>query len=146
MSGYKAKEVAKTNEVGNRHLHDRHNITLESTDHGFAHAKIRDQLFIDSLLLKDQLTMKQHAEAERILLLCQFAGVFLGSPSLTSVRIPGNKPDPYSSALMALSRIMKKIQTKHGLAGVKAIEDHVIEDRRTSNKKTIELLAKILTR
>ena len=106
--------------------------------------RTRDRLFIDSLLLSNQLTIQQHLEAERILLLYRFAGGFLGSPSLTAVRVPGSRPEPYAS-LMTLSRTLKRIRAKFGLAGVKAIEDHVIEDLRTDDPHTIELLAKVLS-
>ena len=121
-------------------------MTAPKNTDGPRHEKVRDQLFVDSLLLSDQLTIQQHLEAERILLLYQFAGGFLGSPSLTAVRVPGSRPEPYTSALMTLSRTLKRIRAKFGLAGVKAVEDHVIEDLRTDDQHTIELLAKVLTR
>ena len=56
------------NEIGNKHLHFKHDINLEQSDSGFARAKIKDQLFVDHLLMQDFIDVYQHQNAEKLVL------------------------------------------------------------------------------
>ncbi len=138
------------NEVGGKQLHDLHTIELEESDTKFARARVRDQLFIDHLLLKDILTLDQHATAERLLNLAVSAAVYLKSPSMAgfvgsvSGASGGGRKDIYSSRLMKWHRAEKSIRSKWGDDGVGVVHDHIILDVWTDNPVRIDFLSQIL--
>tara|TARA_R110002020_G_C15920591_1_gene742809 strand:+ start:242 stop:673 length:432 start_codon:yes stop_codon:yes gene_type:complete len=133
------------NEVGSRQLHEKHNVTVEASDNGFARSRVKDQLFIDDLLMKDYITLAQHREAERIIGLAQAASVYLKSPNMAGFLGEG-RPDMMTSGLMRLRSLMKAIEKKYGELGVLLVYRYVIEDKETGDLRAIKLLAKILTR
>tara|TARA_A100001391_G_scaffold144210_1_gene101944 strand:+ start:1350 stop:1781 length:432 start_codon:yes stop_codon:yes gene_type:complete len=133
------------NEVGSRQLHEKHNVTVEPSDNGFARSRVQDQLFIDDLLMKDHITLAQHREAERIIGLAQAANIYLKSPNMAGF-LGGGKPDMMTSGLMRLRGLLKAIERKYGEIGVTLLYRHVIENVWTDNKEKIELLSEILTK
>ena len=133
------------NEVGSHQLHQKHKVTMEASDNGFARSRVQDQLFIDDLLMKDHITLAQHREAERIIGLAQAANIYLKSPNMAGF-LGGGKPDMMTSGLMRLRGLLKAIQRKYGEIGVTLLYRHVIENVWTDNKEKIELLSEILTK
>ena len=134
------------NEIGSRQLHQKHKVTVEASDNGFARSRVKDQLFIDKLLMRDHITVRQHSEAERILGLAQSANVYLKSPNMAGIISDGGKPDMMTSGLMRLRGLLKAIEKKFGDKGVTVLYRHVIEDVHTEDIPSIELLSLILTR
>ena len=134
------------NEVGSRQLHQKHKVTVEASDNGFARSRVKDQLFIDKLLMKDHITVRQHSEAERILGLAQAANVYLKSPNMAGIISDGGKPDMMTSGLMRLRGLLKAIEKKFGEKGVTVLYRHVIEDVHTEDLPSIKLLSVMLTR
>jgi hypothetical protein len=134
------------NEIGNRSLHARHSVALEESDSKFARAKVKDQLFVDYLLMEDLLTVQQHANAEHLLATAVSAGVYLKSPKMDSIITAYGEgaPDMYSSGLMRWSRSEKRIRKRWGDEGVKVVYDHVILDIWTRQQERIATLGEIL--
>ena len=134
------------NEVGGKQLHDLHTIELEESDTKFARARVKDQLFIDHLLLKDILTLDQHATAERLLNLAVSAAVYLKSPNMAGFvgASGGGRKDIYSSRLMKWHRAEKSIRSRWGDDGVGVVHDHIILDVWTDNPVRIDFLSQIL--
>lgn len=138
------------NEVGSKGIHDRHTVALEAGDSRFARARVKDQLFIDHLLMDDTLTVDEHREAERILDLVVSASVYLRSPSMEGFSgavqggSGGGKNNIYSSALMKWHRQEKYIRRKWGDEGVGVVHDHIVLDIWTDDQSRINLLAQIL--
>ena len=133
------------NEVGSHQLHQKHKVTVESADNGFARSRVQDQLFVDDLLMKNHITLAQHREAERIIGLAQAANIYLKSPNMAGF-LGGGKPDMMTSGLMRLRGLLKAIERKYGEIGVTLLYRHVIENVWTDNKEKIELLSEILTK
>ena len=132
------------NEIGSRQLHQKHKVTVEASDNGFARSRVKDQLFIDDLLMKDRITLAQHREAERIVGLAQAANIYLKSPNMAGF-LGGGKPDMMTSGLMRLRSLLKAIERKYGEVGVTILYRHVIENVWTESQEKIELLSKMLT-
>jgi hypothetical protein len=138
------------NEVGSKGIHDRHTVALEAGDSRFARARVKDQLFIDHLLMDDTLTVDQHREAERILNLVVSASVYLKSPSMEGFSgavqggSGGGRNDIYSSALMRWHRQEKYLRRKWGDTGVGVVHDHIVLDVWTDSQPRISLLSQIL--
>lgn len=138
---------SKVNDIGSLHLHTKHIVTIENLDSGFSRASVKDQLFIDKLLLGGLLSLEQHAYAESLIEIAQKAGVYLKSPSMAGVRTFGGKPaDLYSSGLMRWSRIVKRVLHLHGEEGEKVLHDHIIGDMHTSDPNRIDLIRRILSK
>tara|TARA_A100000164_G_scaffold47699_1_gene36285 strand:- start:1110 stop:1541 length:432 start_codon:yes stop_codon:yes gene_type:complete len=135
------------NEIGNKHLHFKHDINLEQSDSGFARAKIKDQLFVDHLLMQDFIDVYQHQNAEKLVAIAVSAGVFLRSPNLSGTNFPSSgKSNIYSSGLMRWNGVEKSIRKKWGDDGMKIIYDHVILDVWTDDQEKVGILGRILTR
>ena len=135
------------NEIGNKHLHLKHDINLERSDSGFARAKIKDQLFVDHLLMQDLIDVYQHQNAEKLVAIAVSAGVFLRSPNLSGTNFPSSgKSNIYSSGLMRWNGVEKSIRKKWGDDGMKIIYDHVILDVWTDDQEKVGILGRILTR
>jgi len=135
------------NEIGNKHLHLKHDINLERSDSGFARAKIKDQLFVDHLLMEDIIDVYQHQNAEKLVAIAVSAGVFLRSPNLSGTNFPSSgKSNIYSSGLMRWNGVEKSIRKKWGDDGMKIIYDHVILDVWTDDQEKVGILGRILTR
>ncbi len=138
------------NEIGNKHLHLKHDINLERSDSGFARAKIKDQLFVDHLLMQDLIDVYQHQNAEKLVAIAVSAGVFLRSPNLSGVAQGagdgGQNSNIYSSGLMRWNGVEKSIRKKWGDDGMKIIYDHVILDVWTDDQEKVGILGRILTR
>ena len=135
------------NEIGNKHLHLKHDINLERSDSGFARAKIKDQLFVDHLLMQDLIDVYQHQNAEKLVAIAVSAGVFLRSPNLSGTNFPSSgKSNIYSSGLMRWNGVEKSIRKKWGDEGMKIIYDHVILDVWTDDQEKVGILGRILTR
>ena len=135
------------NEIGNKHLHLKHDIDLEQSDSGFARAKIKDQLFVDHLLMQDIIDVYQHQNAEKLVAIAVSAGVFLRSPNLSGTNFPSSgKSNIYSSGLMRWNGVEKSIRKKWGDEGMKIIYDHVILDVWTDDQEKVGILGRILTR
>tara|TARA_R100000995_G_scaffold70657_1_gene39252 strand:- start:239 stop:730 length:492 start_codon:yes stop_codon:yes gene_type:complete len=132
------------NEIGSRQLHQKHKVSVEASDNGFARSRVKDQLFIDDLLMKDRITLAQHREAERIVGLAQAANIYLKSPNMAGF-LGGGKPDMMTSGLMRLRGLLKAIEKKYGEVGVTILYRHVIENFWTESQEKIELLSKMLT-
>jgi hypothetical protein len=81
----KMKTGSKVNDIGSLQLHSKHDIVIETLDTGLARATIRDQLFIDKLLLAGLITLHQHSRAGYFLRLAELASVHLCSPSLSPI-------------------------------------------------------------
>ena len=136
----------KINDVGSPLLHKHHDVNVEDAGNGWARAKIKDQLFIDKLLMNDDLTIAQHLEGERLIDLAQSANVYLKSPSMGVASFGGGKPDMMSSGLMRYARYFRRVIRKWGAEGAGILHDHVIEDKHTEDKNRIKLIAEMLTR
>jgi|TARA_R110000796_G_scaffold11488_4_gene38719 hypothetical protein len=135
------------NEVGNKATHDKHVVALEPSDSVFMRGRIKDQLFIDHLLMNDVITMEQHASGERFLQLAVSASVYLTSPNFAGVGGGGVRSNTtmYSSGLMKWHRAEKNVRKKWGDEGVIIIHDHIVLDVWTNDDLKIELLISILT-
>jgi len=141
------KSHSELNEVGNKGTHERHVVSLEPSDSAFLRGRVKDQLFVDHLLMTDVMTLDQHANGERILQVAVSASVYLTSPKFTEAVGGGGKANAsiYSSGLMRWHREEKRIRTKWGEEGVVIIHDHIVLDIWTDNDLKIEFLIRILT-
>ena len=136
----------KVNDVGSPNLHRHHEVGVEDAGNGWARSRVKDQLFVDRLLMNDDLTVAQHLEAERLIGLAQKAKVYLKSPRMGASSFGGNRPDMMSSGLMRYARYFKRVIRKWGTEGAGILHDHVIEDKHTKDQARINLLAEMLTR
>ena len=96
------------NDVGNKALHDQHDVQLEESEDGSFRARITDQLQIDKVLLKSQITVAQHKAAEYLLQTFVDAGVFVKTVDHTSAlsgMTGGTPPSMFTSGLMKLRDI-----------------------------------------
>ena len=141
------KSHSDLNEVGNKGTHERHVVSLEPSDSAFLRGKVKDQLFIDHLLMTDVITLDQHASGERYLQLAVSASVYLTSPKFAGVVGGGVRSNTtmYSSGLMKWHRAEKNVRKKWGDAGVVIIHDHIVLDVWTDDDLKIEFLIRILT-
>ena len=140
------KTGSKVNDIGSLQLHSKHDIVIETLDTGLARATIRDQLFIDKLLLAGLITLHQHSRAENFLRLAENASIYLRSPNLSQVVSGGvQKKDLYSRGLLRLSRALKSVRHLHGQLGVDVIQDHIIEDRHTKDPARIDAIRAVLS-
>jgi hypothetical protein len=141
------KSHSNLNEVGNKGTHERHVVSLEPSDSAFLRGKVKDQLFIDHLLMTDVITLDQHASGERYLQLAVSASVYLTSPKFAGVVGGGVRSNTtmYSSGLMKWHRAEKNVRKKWGDEGVIIIHDHIVLDVWTNDDLKIELLISILT-
>jgi|TARA_A100001515_G_scaffold27064_2_gene20689 hypothetical protein len=93
------------NDVGNKALHDQHEVQLEESEDGSFRARVTDQLHIDKVLLKSQITVAQHKAAEYLLQIFVDAGVFIKTVDHTSAlsgMTGGKPPSMFTSGLMKL--------------------------------------------
>ena len=93
------------NDVGNKSLHDQYNVQLEESEDGSFRARVTDQLHIDKVLLKSQITVAQHKAAEYLLQIFVNAGVFVKTVDHTSAlsgMTGGPPPSMFTSGLMKL--------------------------------------------
>lgn len=132
-------------DIGTQQLHRRHDVLVEKLESGLARATVKDQLFIDSLLIDDLITIAQHAEAERLLLLAQQAGCFLRSVDMGSVMGGDGKGDLMNTGFMRWRYAINGIRRSHGEEGVSVVQDCIVEDRPVSGSR-LEVLINILTR
>ena len=141
------KSHSNLNEVGNKGTHERHVVSLEPSDSAFLRGKVKDQLFIDHLLMTDVITLDQHASGERYLQLAVAASVYLTSPKFAGVVGGGVRSNTtmYSSGLMKWHRAEKNVRKKWGDSGVVIIHDHIVLDVWTDDDLKIEFLIRILT-
>tara|TARA_R110002126_G_scaffold100174_4_gene231585 strand:- start:1257 stop:1691 length:435 start_codon:yes stop_codon:yes gene_type:complete len=140
------KSHSDLNEVGNKGTHERHVVSLEPSDSAFLRGKVKDQLFIDHLLMTDVITLDQHASGERYLQLAVSASVYLTSPKFAGVVGGGVRSNTtmYSSGLMKWHRAEKNIRKKWGDEGVLIIHNHILMDVWTDDDEKIAFLIKIL--
>ena len=140
------KSHSDLNEVGNKGTHERHVVSLEPSDSAFLRGKVKDQLFIDHLLMTDVITLDQHASGERYLQLAVSASVYLTSPKFAGVVGGGVRSNTtmYSSGLMKWHRAEKNVRKKWGDEGVVIIHNHIILDVWTNDDEKIAFLIKIL--
>ena len=141
------KSHSDLNEVGNKGTHERHVVSLEPSDSAFLRGKVKDQLFIDHLLMTDVITLDQHASGERFLQFAVSASVYLTSPNFAGVGGGGVRSNTtmYSSGLMKWHRAEKNVRKKWGDSGVVIIHDHIVLDVWTDDDLKIEFLIRILT-
>jgi hypothetical protein len=140
------KSHSNLNEVGNKGTHERHVVSLEPSDSAFLRGKVKDQLFIDHLLMTDVITLDQHASGERYLQLAVSASVYLTSPKFAGVVGGGVRSNTtmYSSGLMKWHRSEKNVRKRWGDEGVVIIHNHIILDVWTNDDEKIAFLIKIL--
>ena len=140
------KSHSDLNEVGNKGTHERHVVSLEPSDSAFLRGKVKDQLFIDHLLMTDVITLDQHASGERYLQLAVSASVYLTSPKFAGVVGGGVRSNTtmYSSGLMKWHRSEKNVRKRWGDEGVVIIHNHIILDVWTNDDEKIAFLIKIL--
>lgn len=136
----------RINEIGNKTLHERHEIALQdSKSSKFMQAKVKDQLFIDHLLLKNILDLDQHAVAERIVILASTSGSYAKAPSFGAIASDApNKKDMLSNSLIKLGNKFKQIRRRFGDEGIVVVTNHVILDRWTDCRYTISFLGEVL--
>ena len=137
---------SKVNDIGSLQLHGKHDIVIETLDTGLARATVRDQLFIDKLLLAGLITLHQHSRAGYFLRLAELASVHLCSPSLSPIVSGGvRRSDLYNRGLIKLSRALKNVRHLHGQLGVDVVQDHIIEDRHTKDPVRIDAIRAVLS-
>tara|TARA_R110002153_G_scaffold269175_1_gene434601 strand:+ start:57 stop:491 length:435 start_codon:yes stop_codon:yes gene_type:complete len=141
-----SKYLSEINEVGNKGTHDHHVVELEPSDSAFLRGRVKDQLFIDHLLMKDLISVEQHRRGEHLLQLAVSASVYLTSPKFTEVvgGGGGSNTNIYSSGLMRWHRAEKGIRKKWGDDGVVIIHDHVVLDVWTNEGEKVGFLSRIL--
>ena len=141
------KSHSDLNEVGNKATHEKHVVALEPSDSVFMRGRIKDQLFIDHLLMNDVITLDQHASGERYLQLAVSASVYLTSPKFAGVVGGGVRSNTtmYSSGLMKWHRSEKNVRKRWGDEGVVIIHNHIVMDVWTDDDLKIEFLIRILT-
>ena len=81
----------KVNDKGSPLLRKHHAVDVEDGGSGVGRAVVKDQLFIDHLLIKDMIDVHQHMEAERVINLAVSAQVYLKSPSMDSISHGGGQ-------------------------------------------------------
>ena len=142
-----SKSHSDLNEVGNKATHEKHVVALEPSDSVFMRGRIKDQLFIDHLLMNDVITLDQHASGERYLQLAVSASVYLTSPKFAGVVGGGVRSNTtmYSSGLMKWHRSEKNVRKRWGDEGVVIIHNHIVMDVWTDDDLKIEFLIRILT-
>lgn len=139
------KQTTTGSDLGSRQVHRQHVVSVETLESGLPRATVKDQLFIDKLLMADLITVSQHARAEHFVELAQRARFYLSPPNMAGVRSASVKPvDIYSSGLMRFHRAMKHVLRLHGQEGVDAVYEHIIENRPTNVASRIQLLVKVL--
>ena len=133
------------NDIGTKELHEKHSTSLELPEgEKVSRVRIRDQLFIDKLLMNDSINLRQHRTAEWILSVATQAGIYLKTPSMSGVF--GNTPKDvvFTNSLMRYARMTRKITDKYGSEGDRVVHEIIINDTDSANKEDIELLIKIL--
>ena len=133
------------NDIGTKEIHQKHSTSLELAEgEKVSRVKIKDQLFIDKLLMKDLIDLKQHRTAEWILSVATQAGIYLKTPSMSGVF--GNTPKDamFTNSLMRFARMFRKIMDGFGVEGERVVHQIIIDDSETENQDDIELLKKIL--
>ena len=136
----------KVNDKGSPLLCKHHAVDVEDAGSGVRRAVVKDQLFIDHLLIKDMIDVHQHMEAERVINLAVSAQVYLKSPSMDSISHGGGQPDMLSSGLIRYAGYIKWVVKKFGHEGERVIITHVVDDVYTTDFALISLIAKILKR
>jgi hypothetical protein len=124
------------NDIGNKALHEQHDVKIEEGEDGTFRARISDQLYIDKLLMKSQLTMSQHKAAEYLLQVFVDAGVFVKTVDHTSAlsgMTGGSPPSMLTSGLMKLRDVSLCIEEAVGeddavKVCVSVAKDFVIQD------------------
>lgn len=139
------KQTTTGSDLGSRQVHIQHVVSVETLETGLPRATVKDQLFIDKLLMADLITVSQHARAEHFIELAQRARFYLSPPNMAGVRSPSTKPaDMYNSGLMRFHRAMKRVLRLHGQEGVDVVNEHIIENRPTNVSERIQLLVQVL--
>jgi len=139
--------MREVNEIGGIKLHERHKITLQEIEGSkFLQAKVKDQLFIDHLLLHDCIDVNQHKNAEHIAFLASSAGCFARGPSFGMVHQGGgpSRKDLLSAPLVRLARKLRHVERKWGVTGINLVTDHVVLDKWTEDALRIAALGEIL--
>lgn len=138
--------LRQVNEVGGKKLHERHKIMLQEIESSnFLQAKVKDQLFIDHLLLHDCIDVNQHKNAEHIAFLASSAGCFPSGPSFGMVYQGGaSRKDLLSAPLVRLARKLRHVERKWGRTGINLVTDHVVLDKWTEDDQRIAALGEIL--
>ena len=135
------------NEIGSKKLHEKHKIALQETDSKFLQAKVQDQLFIDHLLMTDQIDVNQHKNAEDIAYLASRSGVFASGPAFGLVYQGTGKPkDPLTGPLMRFGGILRRVERRWGVTGINIVTAHIVLDQWTEDPLRIGLLGEILKR
>ena len=70
----------QVNDLGTTELHKQHRVQLEPSDGAFLRGSVVDQIYIDKLLLSNELSMQQHATAEWFLNQAVKANVYVTTP------------------------------------------------------------------
>jgi|TARA_R110000803_G_scaffold163303_3_gene226926 predicted polyphosphate/ATP-dependent NAD kinase len=143
MTGTYRADV-RVNDLGTAEIHKRHKTSLEQSDGAFLRVRVKDQLFIDELLLKRKIDCFHHAIAEKILSEAVRASVYIKSPSMEAGGL-GSIASKYSNYLLIFSRTLKRIITKFGCDGERLVFDVVVNNTPISNDDEIKKLKEILT-
>ena len=138
--------MREVNEIGGIKLHERHKIALQEIEGSkFLQAKVKDQLFIDHLLLHDCIDVNQHKNAEHIAFLASSAGCFPSGPCFGMVHQGGaSRKDLLSAPLVRLARKLRHVERKWGITGINLVTDHVVLDKWTEDDLRIAALGEIL--
>ena len=105
------------NDVGNKSLHDQHDVQLEESEDGSFRARVTNQLQIDKLLLRGQITTAQHKSAEFLLQIFVDAGVFVKTVDHRSAlagMTGGKPPSMFTSGLIKLRDVSLCIEEAVG--------------------------------
>ena len=139
-------ETLPVNEIGGKSLHQKHQIGLQETEGSkFLQAKVKDQLFIDHLLLNDRIDVNQHKNAAYLAFLASSAGCFARGASFGMVHQgSGSRKDPLKAPLVRLARKLGHVRRKWGVTGIGLVTDHVVLDKWTEDEGRIVALGEIL--
>ena len=133
----------QVNDLGTTELHKQHRVQLEPSDGAFLRGRVVDQIYIDKLLLSNELSMQQHATAEWFLNQAVKANVYVTTPNF-SLGFGGKKNSNYTNHLLALSRTMRKVYKKFGAEGGRILFQTIVDNLNIKSESKMKLFKNIL--
>ena len=129
------------NDIGNPYLHKRNKVGITRIEKSkYGRAIVYDQHTIDSLFLKDQLTIQQHNACDKYLGMIHASGTFVSS---SAGRLDQIFTDQYSHPLprcVILIKVQKVLKREAGLHGEKVFWKIMVDSPKTINDLQLELV------
>jgi hypothetical protein len=119
----------KVNDLGNSGTHKKHKVVLEqSEDSKFVRGRVSDQLYIDRLLLADQIDLVEHKAAEYVLKVFVSAGVYVRTPDMSALSVSGGRKDKYTHGLLKMKDLCEYLAAEVGEDEALMICQSIVKD------------------